>query len=1191
MQSKTKIIISLLLLVFNVNSVCSQNFLEKASALGINDYFGIGYAGGGISCVDFNKDGFDDLTFGTESGRKISFYINNNGVDFTKVSLPIPDVSHQKQILWVDIDNDDDYDLFIASYLSPNKLYRNDGNNTFTDISITSGIDQASSNSFGAIFGDLNNDGYLDLYLSNRLVNHSTLYQNNGDNTFSDITVVSGLDTLTTLNFCAVFWDYDRDGDLDLYKINDKIYHNELYRNDGNFVFTDVSSTSGSDIIMDAMGGAVGDMNNDGLTDIYIPNSDRDINPTPDNVLLKNDHPNPFQNLQSSSGTDYSRWCWGASWIDADNDGWQDLYVSNAGTLVPDAKNIFYFNNGDETFTPQDSSNMQNDDNPSFSCSVFDFNIDGKMDIVVTNGDTINFSLWQNNIANANNFINIKLEGVTSNKDAVGSWIDVHAGSDVYTRFTHCGIGYLSQESLKNHVGIGSHGIIDSIIIKWPSGIIDKIINPSINQTLFAIEGNHQVGFSPPPIYVPTITNPIYSVAGNWMELLLESIRNDFARPTVHARNLFHSSTLMYDLWAAYQNISTPYFLGRTVNNYTCVYNGIPSSNSIHEDRQMAISFAMYRLLKHRFLNSPAQSTMFPQYDQYMNSLGYDINDLSLDYSNGNPAALGNYAAQEMINYGLQDGSNELNGYSNIHYQHVNDSLVMDFPGNPNLTDFNRWQPLTLELFIDQSGNQIPINTPDFLSPEWGSVSSFSLLPDKLKEYQKNGNSYKVFHDPGAPPILDTIAGSGNSKQYQWGFSLVSIWSSHLDSSDTTIWDISPNSIGNIPSYPVNYTDYPTFYNTLIGGDNSLGYNINPTTQQAYSPQMVKRADYARVLAEFWADGPDSETPPGHWYTLLNHVSNDTLFSKKYMGNGPVLDDLEWDVKSYFSLGGAMHDAAISAWGIKGWYDYIRPVSAIRGMAELGQSSNPSLPSYHPGGLLLVPGYIELVYSGDNLAGTNNEHVGKVKLFAWKGPDYISDPVLDEAGVDWILAENWWPYQRPSFVTPPFAGFISGHSTFSRAAAEVMTMLTGDPFFPGGVGEFTAKKNEFLVFEEGPSQDVVLQWATYKDASDQCSLSRIWGGIHPPADDIPGRLIGEQIGIDAFNLAKKYIDGSICINRDLTENRNPIPNTNYIGDNIFSNGIVKNPNVHFEAANCIQLNSGFEVKVGSQFIAETIGCQ
>lgn len=224
-------------------------------------------------------------------------------------------------------------------------------------------------------------------------------------------------------------------------------------------------------------------------------------------------------------------------------------------------------------------------------------------------------------------------------------------------------------------------------------------------------------------------------------------------------------------------------------------------------------------------------------------------------------------------------------------------------------------------------------------------------------------------------------------------------------------------------------------------------------------------------------------------------------------------------------MAGAMHDAAIAAWGIKGAYDYIRPVSAIRYMAGLGQSSDPALANYNEQGIPLIEGYIEVVKEGDVLAEEDNENLGKIKVFTWRGHDYIEDTEVDQAGVGWILAANWWPYQRPSFVTPPFAGFVSGHSTYSRAAAEVMTQITGDPYFPGGYGEFVAPKNEFLVFEEGPSVDVKLRWATYRDASDQCSLSRIWGGIHPPADDIPGRIIGEKIGKNAVQFAKKYFSG------------------------------------------------------------------
>jgi hypothetical protein len=507
-----------------------------------------------------------------------------------------------------------------------------------------------------------------------------------------------------------------------------------------------------------------------------------------------------------------------------------------------------------------------------------------------------------------------------------------------------------------------------------------------------------------------------------------------------------------------------------------------------------------------------------------MADLGYDINITSTDYLDGNPAHLGNYLAQQMLLFGFQDGANELASYENDYYEPVNPSLIMDDPGNPSIVDPNRWQPLTISNFIDQAGNPSD-ETPDFLSPEWGNVVPFALSDENQTTYERDGETYHVFKDPGMPPLLDTTLQTGLEDQYKWGFLLVAVWASHLDTNDGVIWDISPATIGNIAleDLPTSFEDYPDFYDFLEGGEISPGHDINPHTGQPYTPQLAYRGDYARVLAEFWADGPDSETPPGHWFVILNYVNDNPLLEKRWRGEGPVLDDLEWDVKSYFTLGGTMHDAAISAWSVKGWYDYVRPVSAIRYMAEKGQSTDENLPNYHPAGMPLIPGLIELVAEGDPLAGDNNENVNEIKLYTWRGPDFIDDPDTDVAGVGWILAKNWWPYQRPTFVTPPFAGYVSGHSTYSRAAAEALTRITGDPFFPGGMGEFEAPKDEFLVFENGPSLDITLQWATYRDASDQCSLSRIWGGIHPPADDIPGRFIGEQVGNSAFEYAEEYI--------------------------------------------------------------------
>ncbi|MEM8893744.1 MAG: ASPIC/UnbV domain-containing protein, partial [Bacteroidota bacterium] len=642
----------------------------------------------------------------------------------------------------------------------------------------------------------------------------------------------------------------------------------------------------------------------------------------------------------------------------------------------------------------------------------------------------------------------------------------------------------------------------------------------------------------------PALRSEDHSIARLWSEVLLEGIRNDFARPTVHARNLFHASAMMYDLWVLYHHQGSTYLEDE---NYKRIMEltATRSEEDLASGLEIAISHAMYKLMRSRFVTSPDRLSTEWLMLQLMDQLALDISDISIDFESGDDAAIGNYVAEVMIEYGYDDGSREQFDYRNSYYTTVNTPLNPDFPGNPVCEDPNRWQPLQLVEFIDQSGNLIGASTPQFLSPEWGNVKPFALEASEMITYNRDGDAYNVFHDPGTPPLLSTSETSDTDPLYKWGFSLVSIWGAHLDPNDEVMWDISPASIGNISleELPTDFESHEDFYNTIEGGDIGKGRSINPHTGAAYQPQMVPRGDYARVLAEFWADGPDSETPPGHWYTLLNYVNDHPQFERKFEGNGESLDILEWDVRAYFALGGAMHDAAISAWSVKGWYDYIRPVSAIRFMADRGQSSDPNAVNYHPQGIPLLEGYIEIVKEDDPLAGRELQHVGKIKVYSWRGHDYIVDTDIDKAGVGWILAENWWPYQRPSFVTPPFAGYVSGHSTYSRAAAELLTLLTGDEYFPGGMGEFVAKKNEFLVFEEGPSMDVVLQWATYRDASDQCSLSRIWGGIHPPADDIPGRLIGEKVGVKAFDKARSYFSGTVLsADEELTSTHQLFPN-------------------------------------------------
>jgi membrane-associated phospholipid phosphatase len=623
------------------------------------------------------------------------------------------------------------------------------------------------------------------------------------------------------------------------------------------------------------------------------------------------------------------------------------------------------------------------------------------------------------------------------------------------------------------------------------------------------------------------------SIARHWMDTYLEVIPHDASRPTIHARNLYHLSLAMYEAWAAFEPDQPTFMLGKTYKDFSCPCE-IPDFNQLTKDslesaRKRAISYAAYRVIFFR-LNEYSTKNSYLEHvmDTFALSLGYDRGIQSQNYQEGDPAALGNYIADCVTNFGVEDGAAELDNHETRFYNPRNPMLDVSKPANPDLLYPNHWQPLDLRAYNRLNGidptfdfDIISTNglnpTDDFLTPEWGWVKPFALTDDDLQVYVEKKIRYPVYLDPGAPPYfkLDP-ADSILTQNYLWNFLTVLYWSRHLDPADSVKIDISPGAIGNTQDLPREFEAYKAFFDLQKGGTRSLGHQKNPSTRKPYAPNWVYRGDYARVIAEYWVDGVGTVSPPGHWMSTLNYVTDHQKFKRKWGGKGKKLDALEWDVKSYLLMAGAMHDAAIAAWSVKGYYDYIRPISVIRWRAGVGQNSDSTLPAYYPYGLPLIPGLVELVEEGDPLAGANNEHLHKIKLYAWRGHEAFSDPRKERAGVGWMLGESWWPYQRYGASTPPFAGYVSGHSTFSAAGAEVMTRLTGDPFFPGGLAEFTATKNTFLQFEKGPSQDVTLQWATYEDAAGECALSRIWGGIHPPSDDIPGRWMGQEVGKKAF---------------------------------------------------------------------------
>lgn len=577
-----------------------------------------------------------------------------------------------------------------------------------------------------------------------------------------------------------------------------------------------------------------------------------------------------------------------------------------------------------------------------------------------------------------------------------------------------------------------------------------------------------------------------HSVARVWDEEILEAIRHDTPRPTVHARNLLHLSAVMWDAWRAYGGGGSAFLTHES-----------HLSDDPAADREAAISFAAYRLLSHRYALSVNAAFTQQRLDERMAALGFDQS--FVETAGNAAAAVGNRIGAAMIAFGATDGANEQQNYEDPTYTPVNEPLIVKV-GELTMNDPNRWQPLALDFQVAQNGIPLPGKVQSAIGMRWNHVTPFALTRSDPED---------VYIDPGPPPLL----GTETAAEFKQAAVRVLELSSYLTPDDATTIDTSPGAYGN----------------NSLGANDGIGHPSNPITGQPYQPQVVLRGDFGRVLAEFWADGPSSETPPGHWNTLANYVTDLTPNpAKRIAGTGPVLDPLEWDVKLYLALNGAVHDAAIAAWGIKRKYDSVRPISMIRYMGSLGQSSDPGGPAYHPDGLPLIPGLIEVITASTTGAGQRHQsfanHEGKIAVYAWPGQP--ADPESEYRGAQWVLASRWQPYQKNTFVTPAFAGFVSGHSTFSRAAAEVLAAFTGSPYFPGGLGEFIAPANQYLTFELGPTTDVRLQWATYFDAADQAGQSRLWGGIHIGADDFQGRIAGAQVGQAAYAKALQYFSGA-----------------------------------------------------------------
>jgi len=720
---------------------------------------------------------------------------------------------------------------------------------------------------------------------------------------------------------------------------------------------------------------------------------------------------------------------------------------------------------------------------------------------------------------------------------------------------------YIGQREPRLHFGLGTATTVEKVSVKWPNGAVQDLLNVAADRTVTVTE--IPVGGVPPTIstqpqnaaaakdaaltltvagtgspapvylwfkdgvivpgqngptltferlqpvdagtYTVSLTNPYgtitsiaatvtvtadlstKSVARWWNEALLDGIRKDTPNPPVHARNLFHLSAALWDAfwayerdgWAAHHEV----FHRETIAN-------LPADEPTRLAAQReAMSTAAYTVIRQRFARSPGADATLAGIRWLMQRYGFPANPDPNANTGTSPAAVGLRIGQKILELNLTDGANESGNYANATgYTTTNPALVVRYSGVGTAVDPNRWQPLDLLNTVTQNGIVLGASVQPFVGANAKTTRTFAL--------GRAANGFLI-DDPGAPPRLNAATRADYIAASRRGPHL--LLAAHRRRRHQTRY--FPGSLLNNP----------------LGTNAGTGHPVNPVTGRAYAPNVVNRGDYARVLAEFWADGPSSETPPGHWNLVFNQISDHPLATHRFLGNGTPLRRLEWDVTGYLALNGAMHDAARRAWTLKWQYHSARPITMIRYLAGKGQSSDPALPSYHVDGLPLIPGQIELITAASAAPGQRHRFlsrfIGQIAVKALLGNP---PSATQTSGVGWVLGEDWVPYQRETFVTPAFPAYTSGHSTFSRAGAEVLTRFTGSEF-PGGLASYNFAAGRGLGFEAGPAADVQLQWATYYDAADQAGLSRLYGGIHIAADDFVGRRLGSKVGLNAFD--------------------------------------------------------------------------
>ena len=541
-----------LFLITSFTTFCSAGAAGKISLTAVTEAAGLEFhhvdgrsgqryfletVGSGTAFFDYDGDGLIDIYFvngadlpgfSSPAPPTNRLYRNNGDGTFTDVTeqAGVGDTGYGAGCAVGDYDNDGNLDLYVTNF-GANVLYRNNGDSTFTDVTQHAGVGDDRW-SLGCAFADYDNDSFVDLYVTNYIDFHfethtnctqkgvatycppesfegvpDTLYRNNGDGTFTDVTTTADVYNKDGKGMGIVFGDYDNDGDVDCYVGNDA-GENFLYNNRGDGTFTNVGWMAGVEAdengnVQGTMGVDFGDYDNDGLLDLIALNYQQQPN-----ALYRNDNGGFFTDLSFVAGMAESLPYvgWGVDFFDVDNDGDKDLLIANGhlqdtvekydDTTTYPQHNHLLINNGHGHFTNESvkaGSGLQSR-RVSRGIATGDYDNDGDLDMLISNAnDTA--QLLRNDGGNQGNWILIRTVGTRSNRAGIGTRVKIQAGDLTQIDEVRGGSGYLSQNDLRLHFGIGTHERIDRIEVKWSSGIVDIIRDVTPNQIIIITEGSH----------------------------------------------------------------------------------------------------------------------------------------------------------------------------------------------------------------------------------------------------------------------------------------------------------------------------------------------------------------------------------------------------------------------------------------------------------------------------------------------------------------------------------------------------------------------------------------------------------------------------------------------------------------------------------------------------------------------------